>query len=106
MTRVLILAAVAILLVGCAAKPEPQIQTVTVNVPVPVACIPDDLLPPPQYPDTDATLRAAPELADFEKLLYAGRQLRDKRLEALESVVENCRLIPNPTKAFGSGPFQ
>lgn len=93
MTRALILAFAAALLASCANKPEPVINPVPYNVPVPVPCIPDNLLPPPVYPDTDTALRAAPELADFLKLLYAGRQLRDKRLEALESVVEKCHQV-------------
>jgi hypothetical protein len=58
--------------------------------------VPDNLEPVPTYPDTDAALRAAREVADFEKLLYAGRTLRDKRLEALEAVVEKCRQVALP----------
>lgn len=92
MIRGLLTVCAVLLLAGCGTKPgEPAVNTVYVNVPVPVPCVPDNLDPRPTYPDTDAALRAARELGDFEKLLYAGRQLRDKRLEALEAVVDKCR---------------
>lgn len=112
MTRYLVSAALAVLLSGCAAtKPEPVVQTVPVNIPVPVPCVTDDVPPAPgqidlktgkpvpEYPDTLAALKAASELADFEKLLDAGARLRDKRLELLEAVVAKCRTIKPLTVA-------
>lgn len=96
MIRLLAIAAATLLLASCAGKPEPAVQTIPVNVPVSVPCVPDNLEAAPVYPDANIALRAAPEVADFLKLLYAGRQLRNKRLEALEAVVEKCREIPAP----------
>jgi hypothetical protein len=76
-----------------------------------MSCVPDNLpvgalmVDPttgeiqPDYPDTLEALLAAPEVADFEKLLYQGRQLRQKRLETLEDVVAKCRAIKPLTVA-------
>ena len=50
-----------------------------------------NLPPAPRYPDTDAALRAAAGAADRYQLMAAGRLLRQKRLEDLERVVQNCR---------------
>jgi len=60
-------------------------------VPKPVKCVPDDLGPPPAYPDTDASLRGAGGAADRYQLLAAGRLLRQERLQKLEEVVKRCR---------------
>ena len=106
MIRHALVACLVLFLAACATKPEPEVRIVTVNVPVPVPCIPDDLSGPQLYPDTDAALRAAHEIADFEKLLYAGRKLRDKRLEALEAVVETCRHVNSAPQPSGSGALQ
>ena len=81
----LILSALA--LAGCATTGE----TITVKVPVPVSCVSDQLPPPPTYPDTLAALKAAPDQAEFTRLLAAGWPLRTARLEALEAAVEACR---------------
>ena len=59
--------------------------------PAPKACVPKNLAPPPRYPDTDATLRAAAGAADRYQLMAAGRILRAQRLEELERVVAGCR---------------
>ncbi len=77
MRRAIIL---ALFLVGCApsAPPEPVIKTVTVNVPVTVPCK-KDIGPEPQYADTDAALRAAPNLYERVRLLVAGRLQRIQR---------------------------
>ena len=112
MTRFLTAAALAVLLSSCAVtKPEPVVHTVPVNIPVPMPCVSDDIPPAPgqidpktgklvpDYPDTLAALKAAPELADFEKLLDAGSRLRDKRLELLEAVIAKCRTIKPLTVA-------
>jgi hypothetical protein len=72
-----------------AATPAPRV--VRVIVPKPVKCVPDDLGPPPVYPDGDAALRDAGGAADRYQLLAAGRILREQRLQRLEDVVKRCR---------------
>jgi len=62
-----------------------------VFVPRPVKCVPEELGPPPAYPDSDAALRDAGGAADRYQLLAAGRILRERRLAELEKVVEGCR---------------
>lgn len=66
------------------------------RVPAPVKCVPDDLGPPPAYPDTEQALRAAGGAADRYQLLAAGRILRDERLAKLEEVVKKCRAAARP----------
>jgi hypothetical protein len=85
MKRLVLIAALA--LAGCATTGE----TITVKVPVPVACVSDQLPKTPTYPDTLAALKAAPDQAEFTRLLAAGWPLRNARLEALEAAVEACR---------------
>lgn len=86
----------AALLAGCATRlpaPPPTI----VKVPVPVPCISDQLPEPPTYADTREALRAAPDLAEFTRLLAAGWPVRDARLTALEAAVQACRSsTPSP----------
>jgi hypothetical protein len=72
-----------------AAAPQPKV--VRVYVPKPVKCVPEDVGPPPAYPDTDAALRDAGGAADRYQLLAAGRILREQRLARLEEVVRRCR---------------
>jgi len=74
-----------------AAAPAPPAKVVRVIVPKPVKCVPDDLGPPPSYPDGDAALRDAGGAADRYQLLAAGRILREQRLQRLEDVVKRCR---------------
>ena len=85
MKRLVLILALA--LAGCATTGE----TITVKVPVPVACVSDQLPKPPTYPDTLAALKAAPDQAEFTRLLAAGWPLRNARLEALEAAVDACR---------------
>jgi hypothetical protein len=88
MTRAaLILSALA--LAGCATTSTPP--PIIVKVPVPVSCVSDQLPKAPTYPDTLAALKAAPDQAEFTRLLAAGWPLRTARLEALEAAVEACR---------------
>lgn len=76
MKRTLIL---TLILSGCASQPqEPVVRTVTVNVPVAAPCL-KDIGPEPVYADTDAALRAAPDLFTRVKLLLAGRLQRMDR---------------------------
>jgi hypothetical protein len=70
--------------------PEPP-RVVRVYVPKPVKCVPEDLGPPPSYPDSDAALRDAGGAADRYQLLAAGRILREQRLARLEEVIRRCR---------------
>lgn len=72
----------AMMLVGCATtdgpEPEPRVVIQRVEVPVPVPCDPA-IGPEPDYPDTDAALRAAPNIFERAKLLAAGRLMRIAR---------------------------
>ena len=77
----------ALLLAGCVTPG----QTITVKVPTPVPCVSRDLPPPPTYPDTPAALKAAPDQAEFTRLLAAGWPLRVARGEALENALTICR---------------
>jgi len=71
--------------------PAPPPKVVRVYVPKPVKCVPEDLGPPPAYPDNDAALRDAGGAADRYQLLAAGRILREQRLARLEEVIRRCR---------------
>lgn len=71
--------------------PAPPPKVVRVYVPKPIKCVPEDLGPPPAYPDSDAALRDAGGAADRYQLLAAGRILREQRLTRLEEVVRRCR---------------
>lgn len=86
--------AVAIALAGCATvdkpDPEPILTPVEVFVPTVAGCIPAELGGPPDYPDTDAALREAPDAAARYQLLYGGRKLRVARVGELEIVVQGC----------------
>lgn len=82
--------AVAVSLTACATdNPPPPVQTVTVKVPVPVPCDPH-LSPSPVYADSDAAIRAAPDLFERVKLLVAGRLQRIARERELQAAVEGC----------------
>lgn len=74
-----------------AAAAAPQTKVVRVIVTKPARCVPEDLAPPPTYPDSDAALRDAGGAADRYQLLAAGRLLREQRLQKLEDVVRRCR---------------
>ena len=76
---------------GCAsAPPQPQsIQVRTVELPTPVRCRPE-LGPEPDYPDTDAALRAAPDLFARVGLLLAGRLLRIARDQEKSAALAAC----------------
>jgi hypothetical protein len=76
-----------LILTGCATTGE----TITVSVPTPVPCVSKDFPPPPTYPDTPAALKAAPDQAEFTRLLAAGWPLRVARGEALENALTICR---------------
>lgn len=88
-----ILAAAALLSLAACATPTrplaPQIVTKTVDVVVPVACKPD-VGPAQAYPDTDAALKAAPDVYQRVKLLVAGRLLRIAREAELSAGLTAC----------------
>jgi hypothetical protein len=75
-----------------AAPASPQ-KVVRVLVPKPVKCVPEDIGPPPAYPDSDAALRQAGGAADRYQLMAAGRILRQERLQKLEEAVRRCRNV-------------
>jgi len=94
MTRLVLVAALA--LTGCATagRPErpPEVRTVTVTVPGSLrSCVPAGLASPPQYVDSDAALKAAPGAEDRFQLLAAGRVQRSQRLAEVEPVIAGCR---------------
>ncbi len=79
------------LLSGCASGPAetPPVRVRTVEIPTPVRCRPQ-LGPEPDYPDTDAALRAAPDLFARVRLLLAGRLLRIARDEEKSAALAGC----------------
>jgi hypothetical protein len=85
------IAVACLALAGCATPLEPIIRTVEVKVPVPVSCVPVDFPPPPEYPDTQEALDAAPEPAVGMSLIGQGRLMRIARLIEVETAIEVCR---------------
>ncbi len=89
MTRIAILASL-LLLTACATDNAPKpITTVTVRVPVNVPCRPD-IGAAPDYPDTDAAIKAAPDLFARVRLIVAGRLLRIQREAELNAAIKGC----------------
>lgn len=83
-------AVLCITLAACATtKPEPQIVTKEVQIPVMVKCHPD-IGPEPDYPDTDAKLKAAPDLFSKVQLLVAGRIMRMSRDAVKSAALSAC----------------
>ena len=79
-------------LAACATSPQlptPQIVTKTVDVAVPVACKPD-VGAAPAYPDTDAALKAAPDVYQRVRLMVAGRLMRIAREAELTAGLNAC----------------
>lgn len=71
--------------------PEPVIQIQRVEVPVPVPCNARQAVGPRQtFPDSDANIRSAPNLAERIKLLLIGRERRETRIDNLEDAVDAC----------------
>lgn len=80
---------IAVILTGCATTAVAPVRTVTVDIPVPVHCNPA-LGPEPNYPDSDAALRAAPDLFSRVKLLLEGRLMRIQRQAELSAALKAC----------------
>lgn len=87
--RILTVAALLGLSACATTPPAPQIVTKTVQVAVPVACKPA-IGAEPAYPDTDAALKAAPDIYQRVKLLVAGRLLRVAREAELTAAMNAC----------------
>lgn len=80
----------ALALTACATDDAPKpITTITVKIPVNVPCVPN-IGPAPAYPDTDAAVKAAPDLFARVKLIVAGRVLRIQREAELNAAIEGC----------------
>ena len=87
MKRLAILLA-ALALTACASTPPPVLE---VKVPVAVSCVSKDFQDRPDVPDTDAALKAAPDLAETLKLLLAGRTIRQAWDGAAQVQIDICR---------------
>lgn len=101
----IVIAIVGLGLAGCATDggpPQPVVQIKQVPVPVPVRCSPY-IGPEPIYPDTDAALKAAPDLVTWGKDLEAGRALRIARDKTKTDALGACEGVADPT-AVGSPP--
>jgi hypothetical protein len=88
-------------------QPRPPIirpYAISVPVPVPVSCVPGNLEPEPVYVDTQQALKAAPELADFMKLMAAGRIQRDAWLMQVRPVLQACRDMGRTPKSATPSP--
>lgn len=72
----------------------PPVKIVTVDRPVAVSCVPADLPPPPEYPDTRDALLAALSPVERAVLLERGWGIKESRLRALEGVVAACKMVP------------
>lgn len=90
-----VLALAAASAAGCATTPseplEPPVRVVTVKEQTPVPC--PALLklgPEPEYPDTDAAILAAPNIAERSRLYTEGRVLRIARLAEYVAVKAGC----------------
>lgn len=81
--------AAAVFLTGCATTAVEPIHTVVVDVPVAVHCAPV-IGSEPAYPDTDAAIRAAPDLFSRVKLLLEGRLMRIQRQAELSAALKAC----------------
>jgi hypothetical protein len=84
------LAIILLLALGACATRE-RVVYQRVEVPVAVSCVPDNLKGPPDYPDTDEALEAAPEGPVRYALMAAGRLLRIQRAAEVEPVLKACR---------------
>lgn len=89
--RFTLLGSLALALAACAttgSQPIPTPKTVTVVVTA--KCDPQ-MTAPPDYPDTDALLMAAPDLFTRVRALAAGRVLRIARERELNAALDACK---------------
>ena len=91
MNRLAILALVALSACGSTGLAEPKIVVQEVKVPVAVACVSKDFPDMPAVPDTDTALKAAPALDAYQKLLEAGRDVRDTWIKSARVQIDICR---------------
>ena len=77
---------------ACATRPvAPAPSTIAVPVAAPCAAEPP---PAPDYPDTDAALKAAPDLFARVRLLVAGRLMRIAHERELQAALTGCVAKP------------
>lgn len=83
--------AIIALLGGCATDgcPEPGVEVHETRIPVAQPCD-AKVSAKPTYPDTDAAITAAPNVAERARLYAAGRKLRQAREDELQAAVDGC----------------
>lgn len=81
----------SLFLTACTTPSEPKIRTVEIKVPVVQACLTKDLNLDPQFPDSDAALRASAGAGDMLQLLAAGRLLRIQTMAEWKAALLACR---------------
>ena len=86
--RLVLIACLA--LAACQSNPfTPQVVVKEVQIPVPERCKPD-IGPEPNYPDTDAALKASPDLFNRTQRLLAGRLMRIARDQVKSAALAGC----------------
>lgn len=80
-------------LAACATDGRTQIETRVVEVPTPVPCK-INLGSEPAYPDTDAAIHAAPNVAERARLYAAGRKMRIARQAEEDAALAKCSAVP------------
>ena len=75
--------------------PEVRYETVEKKVPVPIACVPDDIGPAPEYPDSKTALLSAESPAERYRLVIQGRSERAARLADIEPILRACMETPD-----------
>jgi len=88
MKRVAIILALA--LAGCATAPEPLVVTKAVPIPVAVKCVPDPMPVAPVFVDSDAAIKAAPDVFSRAKLYVVGRLQRIGYEAELTAALRGC----------------
>lgn len=79
-----------LLLGACATNPlTPQVVVKEVQIPVAERCRPD-IGPEPNYPDTAAAVKAAPDLFTLTQILLAGRVMRISRDAVKSAALAGC----------------
>lgn len=90
--RSISLGVAALILAGCAGKAvEPEIRTVQVKVPTPVYCLPAAFPDPPEAPDSEKALKAAPSGAERYQMIAAGRLLDRQWIKEIRPYLHGCR---------------